>query len=204
MRRSLVPQRLVLDFVAPPAPTGFGRALLVLSVLALLAGGAHLAFAWQAYRQEKTEFAAALQRGAAPVSDGARRSAATAAGLQSADTVARGLTAPWPDLQRSIETIRNKDVALQLVEAVAARQSVRITADARHFEAMLDYIEQLQGRALSEVVLTSHQIQVQQPGAPIRFQVQARWGGAYASSSPAASSSSTTQASNADPARGPR
>jgi hypothetical protein len=203
MRRSLVPQRLAVDFVAPPAPEGLGRVLLVLSVFALLAGGVHLAFAWQAYRQEKAEFASALQRGPGPASEGPRRSAASAAGLQSAGTVARGLTAPWPDLQRSIETIRNKDVALQIVEAVAARQSVRITADARNFEAMLDYLEQLRGRALTEVVLTSHQVQVQQPGTPIRFQVQAKWGGADASIA-AESPAATTQASNADPVRGAR
>jgi hypothetical protein len=201
MRRSLVPPRLAVDFVAPPAPAGFGRVLLVLSVFALLIGGAHLGVSWRAYRQERAEFASVLQRGSPPVSEGSRRTAATAAGLQSAGTVARGLTAPWPELQRSIETIRNKDVALQIVEAVAARQSVRITADARNFEAMLDYLEQLRARTLTEVVLTSHQVQLQQPGTPIRFQVQARWGGGdapLAAESPAA----TTQANNADPVRG--
>jgi hypothetical protein len=197
----MVPQRLVVDFVAPPAATGVGRCLLALAVVALLVGGAHLALAWQAYRSEQAGLATAVQRSAAPAATANRRSAATVAGLQSADNVARGLTAPWPDLLRSIETIQNKNVALLIVEPVAARQSVRITADARHFEAMLDYLEQLQGRALSEVLLTSHQIQVQQPGAPIRFQVQAKWGSAPASGPAAAA---TTQASNADPARGPR
>ena len=199
----MVPQRLVIDFVAPPAPAGFGRVLLGLAALALVAGGAQFAYAWHAYRQEKAELVSVMQRGAAPVVDNARRSAANLAGLQSAGTVARGLTAPWPDLLRSIETIHNKDVALQIVEPIAARQSVRITADARHFAAMLDYLEQLQGRALSDVVLTSHQVQVQQPGAPIRFQVQAKWGSAVTPSQ-AANAASPTQASNADPARGPR
>jgi len=200
----VVPQRLVIDFVAPPAPAGFGRALLALAALALVAGGAQFAIAWHAFRQEKAELVSVMQRGAVPVVDSARRSASNAAGLQSAGTVARGLTAPWPDLLQSIETIRNKDVALQIIEPIAARQSVRITADARHFAAMLEYLEQLQGRALSDVVLTSHQVQVQQPGAPIRFQVQAKWGGGVVTPSPAASAASPAQASNADPARGPR
>jgi len=199
----VVPQRLVVDFVAPPAPSGFGRFLLVVAVLAAVAGGTQLLFAWHDYRQERTDLALAIQRGTAPVVDSSRRSAATIAGLQSAGTVARSLTAPWPDLLRSIETIRNKDVALQIVEPIAARQSVRITADARHFEAMLDYLEQLRARALSEVVLTSHQVQVQQPGTPIRFQVQARWGDAAAPDA-APGAASTPHASNADSARGPR
>src|SRR5262249_49050418 len=67
-------------------------------------------------------------------------------------------------------------VALQIVEPVVSRQSLRITADARHFDALVDYLEQLQARSLTNVVLISHQIQAQQPGTPIRFQVQAKWG----------------------------
>jgi hypothetical protein len=199
----VVPQRLIVDFVAPPAPSGFGRVLLAVAVLAAVAVGTQLLFAWNDYRQERTDLASAIQRGTAPVIDSSRRSPATLAGLQSAGTVARGLTAPWPDLLRSIETIRNKDVALQIVEPIAARQSVRITADARHFEAMLDYLEQLRARALSEVVLTSHQVQVQQPGTPIRFQVQAKWGDGTAPEA-APGAASTPQASNADSTRGLR
>jgi len=199
----MVPQRLVVDFVAPPAPAGVGRVLLGLATLAVVTGGVQLAFAWQAYRQEKAELASVTQRGVVPVADSAKRSAANLAGLQSAGTVARGLTAPWPDLLRSIESIRNKDVSLQIVEPIAARQSLRITADARHFDAMLDYLEELRGRALTEVVLTSHHVQVQQPGAPIRFQVQAKWGEPVATTR-AANSAPTTQASTADETRGPR
>jgi hypothetical protein len=202
LKRLKVPQRLALDFVAPPAPAGVGRLLLALSLLALFAGGAQVVLAWQAYQHEKAELASVAQRGATPVSAGARRGAPNAAGLQSADAVARGLTAPWSDLMQSIETIQNKDVALQVIEPIAARQSLRITADGRHPEAMLDYLQQLQGRTLTEVVLTSHQVQVQQPGAPIRFQVQAKWGGAVAPNVPGVPAA--TQASNAEPARGLR
>jgi|SRR5882672_3772214 len=199
----MVPQRLVVDFVAPPAPAVFGRVLLGLAALAIAAGGVQLALAWQAYRQEKAELTSVSQRGVVPVADGARRSAVNSAGLQSAGTVARGLTAPWPDLLQSIESIRSKDISLQIVEPIAARQSLRITADARHFDAMLDYLEELRGRALTEVVLTSHQVQVREPGAPIRFQVQAKWGDPVATTR-AANNAPTTQASTADETRGPR
>jgi len=199
----MVPQRLVVDFVAPPAPAGFGRVLLGLAALAVVAGGVQLALAWQAYRQEKAELASVTQRGVVPAADGARRSTVNSSGLQSAGTVARGLTAPWPDLLQSIESIRSKDISLQIVEPIAARQSLRITADARHFEAMLDYLEELRSRALTEVVLMSHQVQVKEPGAPIRFQVQAKWGEAVATTR-AANSAPTAQASTADDTRGPR
>jgi Tfp pilus assembly protein PilN len=200
----MVPQRLVIDFVAPPAPTGLGRVLLCVGVLALAAGAVQLGLAWQDYRQERAELASAAQRGVAPVGEmSGRARAAVAAELKSAGTVARGLTAPWQDLLQSIETIQNKDVALQIIEPIAARQSVRITADARHFDAMLDYLDQLRARALSDVVLTSHQVQVRQPGSPIRFQVQARWGDP-ASGARVRSAAPATQASNAEPDRGPR
>jgi len=171
----MVPQRLALDFVAPAAPPTFGRFLLILGVLALIGCVTELAIAWQAYHQEKTELADLAQRAATP--EGTRRTPVNNAGMQIAGTVARDLTAPWSELLRSIESIPAKDVALQIVEPVVAHQSLRITADARHFDAMLDYIEQLRSRSLSNVVLTSHQIQLQQPGNPIRFQVQAKWGG---------------------------
>lgn len=206
----MVPQRLVLDFVAPPAPSGLRRVLFALSLIAVAAGGSQLALAWQAYRHEKTELAWAAQLGAAPADTGTRRgTGSTAASLQAAGTVARDLTAPWSELLRSIESIQNKDVALQIVEPIAARQSLRITADARHFEAMLDYLEQLQGHTLAEVVLTSHQVQAQQPGAPIRFQIQAKWGAAVRDPAGAVSparprSAAETTAPAAEIARGPR
>jgi hypothetical protein len=171
----MVPQRLILDFVAPPAPAGFSRVLLVIGVLALVAAGLQFGLVWQDYRAQKALYTAARERAALPL-DTPKRSAPAAAGLQTAGTVARDLMAPWAELLRSIEAIQNKDVALQIVEPVAARQSLRITADARNFEAMFDYLQQLRGRALRDVVLVSHQVQQQQPGTPIRFLVQAKWG----------------------------
>jgi len=187
----MVPQRLALDFVAPPAPATFGRFLLILGVLALVGCAAELAIAWQAYHQERTELADLAQRAATPES--VRRTRVNNAGLQIAGNVARDLTAPWSELLRSIESIPAKDVALQIVEPVVAHQSLRITADARHFDAMLDYIEQLRSRSLTNVVLTSHQIQLQQPGNPIRFQVQAKWGGVASTSGGAAVRAPDTQ-----------
>ena len=74
-----------------------------------------------------------------------------------------------------MEASRSSDIALVQVEPVVARDSIRITGDARHAEAMLDYLEQLTQQGLSDVALTSHQIRPQEPGTPIRFQAQARW-----------------------------
>jgi len=40
---------------------------------------------------------------------------------------------------------------------------------------MLDYVEALRGNAFPEAELSSHQIESQTPGTPVRFVVQARW-----------------------------
>jgi hypothetical protein len=43
---------------------------------------------------------------------------------------------------------------------------------------MLSYLGALQrDDRLNTVVLVSHQVQAQTPGTPVRFQVQAGWGG---------------------------
>jgi hypothetical protein len=200
----MVPQRLVLDFVAPSTPTGLGRTLLIVGVLALLGSAAEFGLVWQDYRAQKLLLAAARER-VALTSEAPRRSASTGtAGLQLASNVARDLTAPWAELLRSIEAIQNKDVGLQIIEPVAARQSLRITADARNFEAMFDYLQQLRGRALQDVVLVSHQVQVAQPGAPIRFLVQAKWGGAPAGAPAPRSAVEASQGGALDVARGPQ
>ncbi len=203
----MVPQRLLLDFVEPPAPAGLGRVLFVIGALALLGAGAELGLVWQDYHAQKALLAAARERAALPL-EAPKRSAAVTAGLQTASTVARDLTAPWAELLKSIEAIQNKDISLQIVEPVAARQSLRVTADARNFEAMFDYLQQLRGRDLKDVVLVSHQVQQQQPGTPIRFLVQAKWGGGAPSATatpPAPRPVADTHSTGAlDVARGPQ
>jgi hypothetical protein len=69
------------------------------------------------------------------------------------------------------------NVALLAVEPSAAKRSLSLTAEAANSAQMLNYIQALQGdNHLSDVILVSHQVQLQAPGAPIRFQVRANWG----------------------------
>ena len=171
------PKHITVDFVAPPAAARVGRVLLGLGLLALVVGGVNLALAWSEHQRERTELAALAGR-VNPQNSGIRRaSPVNASAMLVAASVAADLSAPWPELLRSMEASRSRDIALVRVEPVAARGTLRITADARHAEAMLDYLEQLDAQGLADVTLTSHQVQAQQPGTPIRFQVQARWAG---------------------------
>jgi Tfp pilus assembly protein PilN len=91
--------------------------------------------------------------------------------------VARNLKTPWSDVLEALESAPNESVALLSVEPSAAKRSLRITAEARNAQDMLEYVGALQRDArLSGVVLASHELQAKAPGTPVRFQVQAAWG----------------------------
>lgn len=90
--------------------------------------------------------------------------------------VVRELQVPWATLFAALESVAGRNVALLSVEPSALRQEVRIVAEAKTSGAMLDFLEALRAQSLREVVLVSHQLQAQTPGAPIRFQARALWG----------------------------
>ena len=55
---------------------------------------------------------------------------------------------------------------------------VSATAEAKNSAAMLDYLQGLQSsKEFSNVWLTSHLVQAQTPGTPVRFIVQLKWSG---------------------------
>lgn len=68
-------------------------------------------------------------------------------------------------------------MALLVVAPSAAKRSLSITAEAADPDQMLDYMAALQGNGrFTNVALVSHQVQVQAPGTPLRFQLRASWG----------------------------
>ena len=94
---------------------------------------------------------------------------------KAAVAVARDLQIPWAQMLASLETVDAKEVALLAVEPSAARHVIRITAEAKGPEAMLNYVQALRGDSFPEVSLSSHQVENNVPGEPVRFIVQARW-----------------------------
>ncbi len=88
----------------------------------------------------------------------------------------RGLTTPWADLFAALEGAPTDAVALLSIEPSVANRSVRLGAEARDAKAMLGYLAALQHDVrLAQVVLITHQVQLQTPGTPVRFQIQALW-----------------------------
>lgn len=89
----------------------------------------------------------------------------------------RSLMTPWADLLAALETAP-ANVALLSVEPSATKRSISLTAEAASPADMLNYLQALQSdNRLVGALLTSHQVQIQAPGTPVRFQIQANWGG---------------------------
>lgn len=170
---------LPFDFAPGARRVSLPTQALVLALAGILAWqGFELAQAYAARQREAGELArlAAPPRAVAPV-PAVRIDPVDAARLRSARLIAQTLATPWSDLIASLEDAPQDAVALIAVEPSVSKQTIQLTAEARDAKAMLTYLAALQAdRRLSGVMLVSHQVQVQAPGSPVRFRVQATWG----------------------------
>jgi len=157
-----------------------GLALLGSGVIAASLGAIVWGEAWSAQAAQANTLAALDSRDTDAAERSSRASPATPgeqARNRAALRVARGLQTPWSDLLSALEAAPHDNVALLGIEPSIAKQQVRLTAEARDPEAMLDYVAALQAdRRLSQVVLVFHQVQTQAVGKPVRFQMQSAWG----------------------------
>jgi len=174
--------RLDLNF-APGARrvSRLGIALLVAGAL----GTAAAAFKWETLHASRVESLARVEAQASRRLASAERPRPTqpdprrVADERMSRQVAHSLMVPWSDLLEAVESVPSHDVALLAVEPTVSRQTLRITAEARDVRQMTACVAALQkSPRLVGVVLLSHQSQVQSPGMPVRFQVQATWGAA--------------------------
>ena len=93
---------------------------------------------------------------------------------KSAEAVVRQLTLPWASLVETIEEAATRDVAILQLQPDAQQRLLRLSAEARNQEAMLEYLRRLvSGSALTDVHVVSHQVQMEDPQRPIQFSVQA-------------------------------
>lgn len=134
--------------------------------------------AWQEYRLLDRERSglAALSRERAPGSG--TMAAADRRRHAQLDALARYLAAPWDELFAVFEQRRPGQAIVQRIEQDAATGSVRLTARARHAEAMMDYVTALESDPrLSAVLLHRHEAATEMPGSPLRFELSATWKG---------------------------
>jgi hypothetical protein len=150
-------------------------AVSLFSVLALYAGKVRYE---NSVKQRELAAMEAEQRSVTRASEprAVRTDPAELARVQFVRSTSRNLAAPWADLLVALENAP-ANVALLVVEPSAAKRSVSLTAEAAATADMIDYVEALQKDShLSNVVLVSHQMQMQAPGTPVRFQLRASWG----------------------------
>ncbi|MDZ5738915.1 MULTISPECIES: PilN domain-containing protein [Pseudomonas] len=110
----------------------------------------------------------------APLSSAASREQAER--LAQMQSVSQQLQRPWQQLFAMLEAQPQDDVALLSLAPDARKGQLRITAEARNLEAMLQYHQRLEASAeLSDVSLLNHEVLAAQPEHPVRFTLTATW-----------------------------
>ena len=90
--------------------------------------------------------------------------------------VSQQLRRPWERLFAMLEAMPRDDVALLSLTPDARKGQVRISAEARDLQAMLDFHKRLEASdELSDVSLLSHEIVVKSPEQPVQFNLSATW-----------------------------
>ena len=173
-------ERLRLDYQRRETPLSRpGLALLALALAALIGGGGYYfdlnrrLAAWEVNADQMEK--AARQRGLL-VQHNSRGEAGESEQIRRANMVLRQLTLPWDKLFDSMEAVGRKDVALLALAPDAERHVVKIGIEAKNAQSGLDYVRSLEEQPIfQEVLVHSHQIQIQDPEKPIRFTLEATW-----------------------------
>ncbi|MEN5236210.1 MULTISPECIES: PilN domain-containing protein [Pseudomonas] len=91
-------------------------------------------------------------------------------------SVSQQLQRPWQQLFAMLEAMPQEDVALLSLTPDARKGQVRISAEARNLEAMLQYHQRLErSDELSDVSLLNHEVVAGQAEHPVRFNLTATW-----------------------------
>lgn len=172
--------RLDLDFSSAHRNGLGGWVLLAAGLIAALLAGVQFESAQAARMARATELNTATGRHPGAKGETVRTGPPVDPRVsKAAHQIARELQMPWAEMLAALEAVPAPEVALLGVEPSALRHVVRITAEAKNSAAMLDYLQALQaGREFQDVWLTSHLVQAQTPGTPVRFIVQLKWSGA--------------------------
>jgi hypothetical protein len=105
--------------------------------------------------------------------------------LRFAARVIDKLDQPWDVLFGAVEGIAGSRVALLSIDPDPDRREVRLTAEAKDFDAMMEYARMARLDTTLRGYLTGHQVNLQDPLRPQRFTLSAQWPSAAAISSQA-------------------
>ncbi|TWI65120.1 fimbrial assembly protein PilN [Pseudoduganella lurida] len=86
------------------------------------------------------------------------------------------LNVPWRELDDAIGAATPSTIALLALEPDAKKQMLKITAEAKNSDDMVDYVRSLQQQEFFlGAALARHEIGEQDAGRAIRFQVDVQW-----------------------------
>lgn len=93
---------------------------------------------------------------------------------RTAELVLRQLTLPWPEIVRTVEEAAMRDVAVLQLQPDALRHELRLTAEARNQDMMLEFLQRLAlAKVLGDVHVVRHQVQMDNPERPVNFSIMA-------------------------------
>jgi hypothetical protein len=172
---------LRLDYQRSNRPFPWLGLIVLAAAIAALAAMAALyqdtrasAARWEARHDQATRAAGMSARAAQPLDRDAQRIQALE--VQHANSVLRELGLPWDVLFRAVESSAGKNIALLALEPDLRKGTVTISAEAKNFDAMLEYARQLGQRdVFASVHLQRHLIQQADPQRPVRFSLLAVW-----------------------------
>lgn len=149
-------------------------------VLALVAGAVLLGDALIEREQLLQSVADLQQHKSAPKPAKAAPPMALTEAQQREHTAARlvlqELALPWEPLLATVEQAVNADTALLTVEPDATRRGLKLVGEARHYTAVLDFMQRLSASGtLGSVHLVNHEIREDAPDKPTQFTLQATW-----------------------------
>jgi hypothetical protein len=170
---------LALDFSARPRRHSIATTLLLIG--ALLASVA--LFEYRTLREELSvqemkiaELRQAAKRSGRGNQAASGDAAAAAQELKVVHQAVQRLAFRWHDIFDALESAPVDGVALLAVEPDPAKGLVKISAEARSAEDMLEYVKRLQkADRLADVTLANHQLRTSEPLQPLRFVVVASW-----------------------------
>ena len=171
--KRLAPMRL--DFAATESGASWGGLLvLVLGIAAagLIVGDYQRLLASAERIEAELGRLSAPRRGGEPARDARKQGEAVAR----SNEVAHELSRRWDRVFLALESAKAPDVALLAIEPDPRKGVLRVTAEAKGKNAMLDYVGRLQAaQSLQRVMLESHEVLAQVPEKPVRFVVTASW-----------------------------
>jgi Tfp pilus assembly protein PilN len=171
-------QRLNLDLVKSPTPAWPG--MLILLVALVCAWLSYWQYTGISERNQKTQRELAQLNVASQKVHAANQSTLSSAELEAADKRAREVTSalllPWSELFAALESASSNDVAVLAIEPDQKKRMVRITAEVKDFDKLVDYLKRL-GKApqLRFVRLQRYEVREGDPQHPLQFTVEASW-----------------------------